>query len=189
MMITQAWWRTDPLNPEEMGLLNCLFEAHHYSSFRNNASSVTVANAASGSGELSKAIAAGLMTIGTKHAPLVQTYAFLNEPDPGLRVPEFLKVGWKVPGWGGTFQKDKPDPIWEDVKLTLKRLYPALSQKLESVTERLHQNGKLIYPNPSAYTASVALALALPAELAPYFFIAARLNAWSKIAADQIYRK
>src|SRR5260370_9137175 len=102
MMITQAWWRTDPLNPEEMGLLNRLSEAHHYSSFRNNASSVTEANAASGSGELSKAIAAGLMTIVTKHAPLVQTYAFLNEPDPRLKVPKFLNMAGKDPEWAGT---------------------------------------------------------------------------------------
>jgi len=68
-----TFWRQEPLSENEYRLLEALYSAHHKSAGRDNPSSVTVANAAAGSGELSKSIAAGLLTIGGKHGPIVQT--------------------------------------------------------------------------------------------------------------------
>jgi citrate synthase len=184
-----AWWRTEPLRAEEAALLEALLRAHHQSSFRDSASSVAVANAASGSADVGKAIAAGILTLGGKHAPLEQTVEFLSLPRPADHVARMLKAGTKIPGWGGTFQKDKPDPIWEEVDCAIRRLAPELSAKLAEVGAELARHGHKLYPNPSAYTAAAALFLGVPAKLAVYLFIAGRLNAWAQIAAAQIYGK
>jgi citrate synthase len=184
-----AWWRTEPLKAEEADLLEALLRAHHQSSFRDNASSVAVANAASGSADVGKAIAAGIMTLGGKHAPLEQTVEFLSLPRPADRVARMLKSGTKIPGWGGTFQKDQPDPIWQGLYFFIGRVEGELSVKLDDVSAALARHGYNLYPNPSAYTAAAALALGVPAKLAVYLFIAGRVNAWAQIAAAQIYGK
>jgi citrate synthase len=185
-----AWWRTEPLKAEEADLLEALLRAHHQSSFRDNASSAAVANAASGSADVGKAIAAAILTLGGKHAPLEQTVEFLGSlRSPADQVSRLLKFGTKIPGWGGTFQKDEPDPIWQEVDLLLRRLAPELSVKLAKVSAELARHGYNLYPNPSAYTAAAALFLGVPAKLAVYLFIAGRVNAWAQIAAGQILKE
>jgi citrate synthase len=185
----KVWWRTRELSSQEESLLKLLFEAHRLSSFRPNISSVSVVNAAIGSGSIAKAIAAAILTLGGKHAPLEQTYLFLSLEDPAAQVQALLARGEKVPGWGGSFQKDGVDPIWEPVRLALAAQCAALSQKLDEVTAALHRQGKVIYPNPSAYTAAVALALEVPPSLSVYLFISARLDAWANIAFNELARE
>jgi citrate synthase len=184
LQLTQPFWREEPFTESERALLDALFLAHHRSAWRENPSSVTVLNAASGSGELGKAIAAAILCTGGKHAPLAQTVEFLSLEDPAGMVPKMLEAGQKVPGWGGTFQKDSFDPILTEMDHLLNLSWPLIYRKLFSVTDRLQRHGKILWPNPSAYTACVALALGLPAQLAPYLFIAARLSAWTQIAAS-----
>jgi citrate synthase len=180
-----VWWRAEPLRPEEQILLDALFRAHAESAFRPNISAVAVANAAAGSGDIAKAIIAGILTLGGKHAPLEQTFHFLALDRPSQRVFSMLEAGQKVPGWGGTWQKDGPDPLWTGVEILLRQYYPDLAFKLDEVSEELLRQGKRLYPNPSAYTAAVALTLGMPARLAVYLFIAARMDAWARIAASQ----
>jgi citrate synthase len=183
----KVWWRNDPLCPQEEALLKLLFEAHALASFRPNISSVTIVNAAIGSGDLGKAIAAAILTLGGKHAPLEQTYLFLSLEAPAAQVEGLLARGEKVPGWGGSFQKDGVDPIWEPVATALATQCATLSQKLDAVTAALHRQGKVIYPNPSAYTAAVCLALGAAPSLSVYFFIFARLDAWANIAFNELH--
>jgi citrate synthase len=117
--------------------------------------------------------------MGARHAPVEATVRFLSLENPELEVASILKRGRKVPGWGGTFQKDLPDPLWAEVN----ELIPEpLQDKLAAVTGMLHQHGKLIWPNPSAYTACVAIVLGMPPKLAPYLFIYGRLTGWAQIA-------
>jgi citrate synthase len=187
LRLTNPFWREEPFTDNERALLDALFLAHHRSAFRDNPSSVTVINAAAGSGDLAKAIAAAILTTGTKHAPLMATIIFLSLDDPGGMVAKiYLSAGGKIPGWGGTFQKDEPDPIWVPVQELLTSHWPVIGAKLDSVTDELRRHGKILCPNPSAYTAAVAIAIGLPAPLAPYLFIAARLSAWTQIAARVI---
>jgi citrate synthase len=180
------FWRAELFSDTEQQLIDALLRAHHESCFRNNPSTVTVTNAAAGSGCLSKAIAAGILCIGSKHAPLSQTVEFLDQPYPDTVVPIILGRGEKVPGWGGTFQKGKIDPIWDELDNLLRKLRPELSQKLDLVTAEFASLGKNLYPNPSAYTACVAITIGLPAQLAAYLFIAGRLSAWTQIAANYL---
>jgi citrate synthase len=183
LQLNRPFWREEPFTDAERALLEALFRAHHRSAFRENPSSVTVLNAFAGSGDLSKAIAAAILTLGARHAPLESTVDFLALEDPAGMVPRMLEAGHKIPGWGGTFQKDSFDPILTEMDHLLLS-WPLIYRKLFSVTDRLQLLGKILWPNPSAYTACVALALGLPAPLAPYLFIAARLSAWTQLAAS-----
>jgi citrate synthase len=180
------FWRAELFSDTEQQLIDALLRAHHESCFRNNPSTVTVTNAAAGSGCLSKAIAAGILCIGSRHAPLSQTVEFLDQPYPSTFVPIILGRGEKVPGWGGTFQRGEPDPIWIEMDSLLHKFRPDIAQKLDSVTAELAAIGKKLTPNPSAYTACVAITIGLPAHLASYLFIAGRLSAWTQIAANYL---
>jgi citrate synthase len=179
----KAFWRKNKedleMTPEHYELLEQLFAAHHRSCFRDNPSSVAVMLSAHASGDLAKAISCAIATMGARHAPVEATVQFLSLENPELEVASILKRGRKVPGWGGTFQKDLPDPLWAKVN----ELIPEpLQDKLAAVTAMLHQYGKLIWPNPSAYTACVAIVLGMPPKLAPYLFIHGRLTGWAQIA-------
>jgi citrate synthase len=182
LRIVQAFWREEPLNPDELGLIDELFKAHQKSCFRNNVSSVIFANVLMATNDFGKSVAAAILTTGVVHAPIEKTIRFLVQEHPENDVRNLLLNNEKIPGWGGSFQKNEPDPIWYDVDRLISKLYPDLFVKLEAVTAALAQHGKLILPNPSAYTACVAIALAMPPVIAPYFFIASRLSSWAQIA-------
>jgi citrate synthase len=183
----KVFWRNDRhLTSKEWKLLNELLDAHYQSCFRDNASSVGVAIAADASGELGKAITSGISTMGARHAPVVETVRFLSLEYPSGQVGSMLKRSQKVPGWGGTFQKDKPDPLWTAVDELIEDCQVGLYLKMAAVTDELKQHDKLLFPNPSAYTACVAIALGMPAELAPYLFIYGRLSGWAEIAAKHL---
>ena len=174
---------------EEARLLESLMDAHFQSCFRENASSVAVAVTANSSEDLCKAIIAAICTMGAKHAPLEETVRFLSLVSPADHAALLLKRGEKVPGWGGTFQDGAIDPLWVEVEHLLKQYVPMMYFKLQSVTAILKGHGKLLHPNPSAYTACVALALGMPAKLTPYLFIQGRLNGWVELAARQFKLK
>jgi citrate synthase len=178
-----AWWRKEPLSDAEEHLLTTLFFAHVESAFRDNTSSVVVASVADSSQDLSKALGAGILALGGKHAPIEQTTEFLLKEEPWRQVDHLLYLGKKIPGWGGTFQKNQEDPVWDKVKKTLESHQPELAEKIAAITVELHNRGKKIWPNPSAYTAATAIAVGMSSKLAVYLVIACRLDAWSKIAA------
>lgn len=168
----------DDVGINDKPLVEAMFSAHYKSAFRPNTSSVTVFNVADSSNDIGKAIAAGILSLGERHGPLEQSYDFLSMDEPWVGARN-RKI---VPGWGGSFQKDKPDPNWVMVDELLKKNHPDAYNKLRLVTEQLHQSGRVIYPNPSAYTALVGLVLGLSKKLLVYLFIASRLDAWARIA-------
>lgn len=181
LALISPFWREEEFDQHERELISALFIAHHKSTFRDNPSTLNVLNAAAGSGQLANAIAAALLAMGSKHAPLVETARFLAQDDPTQDIAFLLMSGSKIPGWGGTFQKGAPDPLWHDLDQMLRLRRPSIFQKLEDITEELHGLGKDIFPNPSAYTASISIALGMPSELTPYLFIASRLTAWTQL--------
>jgi citrate synthase len=186
----KPWWRARPLSHEEANLMWALARAHHASAFRENPSTVAVANAAFASLDIGKAIGAGILTLGGRHAPLEQTIELLILPFHELeeKVIQILTAGQKVPGWGGSYQKEAPDPLWAPVASQLSALAGpgGVVDKMRLVTSILHQRSITVHPNPSAYTAASSILLALPPKLAVYLFIAARLAAWAEIASRQI---
>jgi citrate synthase len=165
------FWRDNPATLEELTLLNELHAAHAISSFRNNPSSVAVMNSACGSGNYFQAMASALLALGGVHGPLIESYDLLSGKS----------FDGKQPGWGNSFVKECFDETWRKVDDLLKLNWPEIYSKIESVTQKLHQAGKLIFPNPSIYTAAVGHAIGVPREIVPILFVSSRLEAWGEI--------
>ena len=176
-----VFWTDEPLPAPQVSLLTALQSAHYESVFRDNISTQVVQIAALGSHDYSKAIVAGLSSIGGPHAPLAETYELLAAPDPAALVRQLLERGARVPGWGNGFVKGSPDPLWTEVAEVISVYFPAMASTIRTVTATLHSEGRALFPNPSCYTAAAALIVGLPALLAPYLFIAGRLPGWSKL--------
>lgn len=174
-----AFWREEPLTEVEARLLALCLEAHANSAMRNNSSSVAVAQSAVASGDFTKSIIAGLSMLGGMHAPLLETYLFLSDmclPTKSL----------KVPGWGNSFEKGHPDPLWENVNACLKESFTEIHSRICEITDSLHKAGKVIYPNPSCFTAAVGIAVKLPPPILPWLFIVGRLTSWSQVILQQV---
>jgi citrate synthase len=189
------FWRTTQLTDQEQELLTAVFRAHEVSVFRNNISSQTAVNAFAGSGDYIKAIAAAMMTLGVVHAPIAETIDVLEtigrleeivgatDSADGI-VDRHLRNGMLVPGWGNSFIKGRKDDLWLGVDAILAKHFPKIYGRIEAATQVLHRAGKMVFPNPSAYTAATAIALQVPSPIAPYLFLAPRLNGWSKLIQD-----
>lgn len=177
------FWRDTELAPHEKALLRAVLDAHYHSTFRDNLSTVAVKLSACGSGDYTKALAAALSTLGGVHAPLVQTHQFLSCEDPPMAARRLLDAGLKVPGWGSSFVKGEKDEKWLPVEKLLAEHWWPLYEKIDMVTAVLRMSGKDLHPNPSAYTAATAIILGMKADLAPYLFVAGRLQGWSEVFA------
>lgn len=186
MNATPFWRPEDPLNDAEQSLLQELFAAHSKSTFRNNISSQVAVHAAVGSGSYTNGISAAILTLGELHAPLLQTIDFLNiiRSEPLMSLPE-----GKIPGWGNSFVKGQKDPDWLNVDELIREMDPQLYSRIEGVTNMLHKEGKTIFPNPGCYTAASAIILKMPPKISPYLFIAARLEAWSFLIAQNFQKQ
>jgi citrate synthase len=174
------FWRELSLSDEENILLHHVYQAHAESVLRDNCSSVAVQVAAAGGCSLPNAIISALSTLGNRHAPLEQTYEFLNQPHPEDQVSDFLERGQKIPGWGNSFHKG-PDPVWEPVSNVLQKHFGVYYARINEVTAALHGIGMPLYPNPSCFTAITAIILQVRKELAPHIFINGRLLGWYKL--------
>lgn len=171
-----VFWKTQPLNEKELGLLKAVFHAHSLSAQRPNMSSQALLLAHAGSGDYVKSLAAALLTLGNTHAPIEQTQRLLGHPN---WVDALLAAGKKVPGWGNSFAKGEPDLVWREVERLLSVDFPEAWAKVEAVTASLRSRDLHLFPNPSAYTAAAAIALGLPAHCAAYLFIGGRLECWT----------
>lgn len=172
----KPFWREEELTQAEQMLVALLYTAHQKSTFRNNISTNVAINSAVGSGGYCNGIAAAILTLGGVHAPLLQGIEFLNGI---VETPLKSLPGGKVPGWGNSFIKGEKDPDWLEVDAKIKELHPQLYSRIEGVTNMLHKAGKEIYPNPGCYTAATAIILRMPAPIAPFLFVSARLEPWS----------
>lgn len=175
-----AWWREELLNEKEATLLALVLRAHDASARRANISADVVVRTAIGSGNYFQSISAGILTLGGTHGPVEQTMMFLGGGNPAAKVSGILARGGKVPGFGNGFYKDEPDALWNEVDEFLKHNFHLWHDRLVSVTKALHDAGKKIFPNPSAYTAVAAIILGIPQESAAYLLIAGRLAAWTE---------
>jgi citrate synthase len=178
------FWRDTSFSGSEFTLVDELEIAHRRSAMRSNASTVALKNAAGGSGCLEMALAAALLTLGGRHAPIPKIYRLLDQPVSKLleTVEERLCNKEKIEGWGNSFFKFQPDPDWVKVHQAIVENFPEMAQKLNGVTELLDAYKKKIHPNAGAYTAATAIILGIPAEISSYLLISARLPVWADLA-------
>lgn len=177
-----VFWRSKPLAAPQAKLLTAILAAHEQCAMRDNISTVTVRNAAIGSGLFTNAVAAALLTTGATHAPLLATYHFLAtfNPDDLSDFARHVEGGGKVPGWGSDFAKDGPDEQLAAVDALLAEHYPDIHARIARVTDELHARSKAVWPNLACYTAASAMALDLPAPLTPWLLIQGRLATWAR---------
>lgn len=187
------FWRTDEVPPRERELYEAVMRAHGASAHRQNCSTLGLLNAYSGSEDYVQALIGALATLGGKHAPLRETLEFLSVgssiEDPLYDPVHYAKFKaetdpiWRAPGWGNSFEKGRPDALWCVVDECLSA-FP-IGMRLKEITEALHAAGKMVFPNPSAFTAAAAIVLKCPVEILAWFFVAGRIASWSQILLSQ----
>lgn len=185
-----SFWRNNPLETDEVALLSAVLDAHWHSTFRSNPSTVAVSCAAQGSGDLLKSFTAGLSALGGAHGPILETFDWIQRACsfPAVAVREFFDANphGKIPGWGSSFSKDGVDPIWGPVASIMAEKFNYRWRCLDQTTKSLHERGKLVYPNPSAFTAATAIIVGMPRELAPMILVMGRFPAWAELFWNEI---
>lgn len=183
MKISHHWWRKEPLSEDECRLVDVVLQCHHNSTKRNNMSAHIFQNSAIGSGRYVNGLIGALASLGGVHAPIEPTMAMLACDDYMRDVQHCINGGYRVMGWGSSFEKGQKDKVWLPVDALLHLKWPKRHAVLESITEALHAHGKDIYPNPSAYTAMTNLIVGIPAWASHYLLIAGRLDGWTELVA------
>ena len=186
MSFDVLFWRNEPLSANETKLLNAVESAHRCSALRNTGSSGAVLNAASGSGRFEAAIASGILALGGKHGPIADIVRFLDRSADEILADVETRLSSKrpIPGWGNSFFKGRPDPDWVAVDEALKG-FP-IRETIALVSDRLHKQGKRVFPNAGCFTAATAIILRMPAAVSPYLLIYARLPVWASLAAQYL---
>ncbi len=174
-MIQPFWKSQEIFSVDERRLVEELFVAHHKSAMRENASSTALRIAHNASGSFTKGVVAALSSIGGPHGPIEATYDFLERGN----VRRWLELGLKIPGWGSSFPL--PDPDWKIFEDRLACDFRNVYDRIKDITCDLHDAGKEVLPNPSAFTAATAKAIGLPKHLSPILFIYGRLSAWGEL--------
>jgi len=154
--------------------MEMLLAAHAKAAMRDSASTVALKIAFKGSGDFGKAVCAALSTFGLAHGPVEAAQRLIFGVYPMDEFHAILRRGKKAPGWGCSFVKGKPDPLWAD-------LAPYFDDRLSSITTALHAQGKMVYPNAAAYTACVANENLIPPETALGLVIKGRIRTWMDI--------
>ena len=170
-------------NKPQTGLpvLDKLLGIHQQLVYRNNISSNTILNMANLDKDYFTSVAAALLTLGTIHAPIVQTVSLLRDVNYEQTVESILSSpgSGKVPGWGSDFVKGESDPIFDEIDQCISN--HEVYDKILHITELLHDNNKIIYPNAACYTAACSIIIKLPDAIAPYLLIKGRLEGWTDV--------
>jgi hypothetical protein len=177
----KTFWRPHKLQEGERILLNHLFDAHNSAVFRHNISSEVLKAAFYGNnGDFTKAAAAALCSLGGVHAPIVQAYELLEADWPKQAWPQWDGKS-KIPGWGSSFTKGKPDPYVDNVLIYIGTGWEWMLRRINNVTENLHLRGKHVFPNMACATAATGVILGLPKELTPALLLHGRALAWAEL--------
>lgn len=175
----KCFWKDKELARVEEILLNLCLEAHAQSALRQNISTSVLSQSAFGSLDYTKSLIAALSTVGGIHAPLLETWNVLQAPIGDIE--KVIDAGGKIPGWGSSFEKGKPDEIWTPVETHLREHFTAITDRIDAITHLLQSKGKNLFVNASCLTAATGIALGIPPQLLPYLFIRGRLDNWSVI--------
>jgi citrate synthase len=178
-MSNKVFWRKEPLNHFEQELLSLCLTAHQGSAVRDNISTHVLVNAAKGSLNYLSSLSAALCSVGGVHAPIPQATAVLCDSMENIALA--IEMGAIIPGWGSDLILDEIDPLWVPVANHIENHFPQIHERLEGITMKFHEKGKMIYPNPSAYTAATGMALGIPAPIIPWLFVHGRLIEWTSM--------
>ena len=156
-------------------------DMHTKMAHRNNASSSIIRAMASLGKPLNDAMAAGLLTLDTIHAPIRSAcecfnhYAVYGELNASF-------AGRKVPGYGSSWFKNEPDPVVEEY---IVHLDPETIGLVDDYTRYVQENWRPgLYPNAALATAAFAFDNDIDPVTAMSKVINGRIDAWVSIYSD-----
>lgn len=170
------------LSPTKLALMRAVFRAHDCAARSNgNLSSQAAGHASCGSGRVENALAASILTLGLRHAPLAEA-RFVFEHSSETSVREAMERGVKIPGFGNSFFQGCIDPAWQEVDALLRDQFPQAAKRIDELQSWVNRDGKDLWPNAALYSAAAfsECGVVHGAEIA--LFVMARLPAWTEIA-------
>jgi len=164
---------------------------HHECAMRDNASSNIIKAMAQLGKPFNDAVAAGLLSMGGKHAPVREAQdlfiawrddLYNNGGEDTFELPAI------VPGFGSAWYKKEKDPVIEkciDGVATWVDGGAELTDDLDAYTNYVRERtGKDIYPNAAMATALVNIAMKYPSFIAMSHVIQGRIAAWESIYVE-----
>lgn len=157
-------------------MITCLVEMHTEMAYRNNASTQVIKAMAQLGKPLNDALAAGLLTLDTIHAPIQQACDVFNH---WLKDSSYILSYKKIPGFGSAWYKEEPDPVVQEFLMHVGPTYQTLVNEYTKDVQEHTQ--KALYPNAALATAVAAHILDLDPHMAMSLVIEGRLSAWVEI--------
>ena len=168
-------------------LLEEIVFLHNKLAHRSNASTQFIQALAEMGKPINDAIAAGLITLNTLHAPIETTCLMYNDWVTVIdnQLPrDLFEARWikdkKIPGYGSAWYKDMPDPDIEDFLSSLPTtIFNYTGQLRNLINDSRGDSG--LYPNAALATAIAAHLLDIKPHMAMSLVIEGRLSAWVTI--------
>ena len=172
-----------------IGYRAAVAQAHLDAARRDNASTQFLMASYSTNGQdVLRSVTAAIGTMGGAHAPIVATYQLLQGDTEDI-ARKMLAMQIRVPGYGNSFVKDSPDPIWKEAHEKLEETAPDLFEKVLAGRAALNAVGKDLHPNAAIYTAALALIMQVPMRLSPMLVVELRASAWREILTEAYYKQ
>lgn len=181
----KAFWRPEPMKPEEEALLTAAFAMQAGVGARDSYCTHALSLTAAGSEDYSRSIVAALLASGGLSFQIREAMHLVMDPDGPAIAARLLANSGRVPGWGSLIEGE--DPALAEAMTALRGFNPIISRKMDEITRAIHEGGEATFPNDCGVTAGVCLALRIPAGLAPWIVVAGRLHTWSQLAHQTIY--
>ena len=180
-------------------LLGLLEEAHYNAAIRNkgNISATAAMVVYQGSLDPIKAVAAGLLSIGGTHAPVVAARELISnwrrdEVTTRRIVTNMIAAGQKIPGFGNSYYKEGVDPSFQEA-YDKYREYAGEDNPIRNIERFLNnhlqaQNGFQghLYPNAAIITSGICDFLKMQPLYEIYSFIAGRSQAWLQLILNPV---
>ena len=154
------------------------YDMHDEMAFRNNASSTIIKAMANLGKPMNDALAAGLLSLDTIHAPIRSACECFNHYSKDGELNKSF-VGLKVPGFGSSWYKNQPDPVVD--KFT-NHCNDETKYIIDEYTQYVQKNWRPnIFPNAALATAAFAYQEDIDPVTAMSKVIIGRLYAWVSI--------
>jgi hypothetical protein len=169
-----------------------IIEMHYKCAQRENASTSIIKAMAQLSKPFNDAVAAALLSMGGKHAPVREAQICFTSWRMARDMKDEMAFPPVVPGFGSAWFKKQRDP---DVETFLNELFnhkdfQHLADDLDVYTNLVRKfTGKDIYPNAAMATSVANIALKRPPELAVGLVIQGRISAWEEIYYQNLEHK
>ena len=161
-----------------------IIEMHHKCAYRDNASTSIVKAMAQLAKPFNDAVAAALLSLGGKHAPVKEAQICFSNWRMARDTEEKVNLPPVVPGFGSAWFKKQRDPDVEEFFNAVfnHKDYQYIADDVDVYTNLVREEtGKDIYPNAGLATSVANIALKRPPELGISLVIGGRLSAWEEI--------